>query len=132
MDQRSNGRARRPEVGESCLPSAPDVDQGRGARQGQRHRARGRRRGEAPAAARARDQRRNGKLMGVLLDAECPNCGYTARIAAGYGGAGIEWEPYVCHDCRELVDVAVGASELPWFLTSTSAPTVAARTSSHF
>jgi ribosomal protein S27AE len=49
--------------------------------------------------------------MGVLLDAECPNCGYTARIAAGYGGAGIEWEPYVCHDCRELVDVAVGASE---------------------
>ncbi len=24
--------------------------------------------------------------MGLLLNADCPNCGYTARIAAGYGG----------------------------------------------
>jgi hypothetical protein len=69
--------------------------------------------------------------MGVLVTAECPNGGYTARIGAGYGAAGIEWEPHVCRDAaRSSMSHRQRANSPQRFRTSTSALTVAARTSS--
>jgi hypothetical protein len=50
--------------------------------------------------------------VGALLSAECSTCGYTAEIFAGFGFSGIEMEPHLCHDCREIVDVVV-AVHLP-------------------
>jgi rRNA maturation protein Nop10 len=49
--------------------------------------------------------------MGSVLRADCPACGYGARISAGHGGEGVEMEPHVCLDCCEIVDVAVAAGD---------------------
>jgi hypothetical protein len=46
-------------------------------------------------------------LMGALLSAECSTCGYGTEIYAGFGFAGIEFEPHVCDRCRAIVDVVI-------------------------
>src|SRR6266567_2184590 len=45
--------------------------------------------------------------MGELLRASCPACGHEVELLAGFGFAGVELEPRLCLDCRELVSVAV-------------------------
>src|SRR6266516_5890566 len=45
--------------------------------------------------------------MGELLRASCPACGHEVELLAGFGFAGVELEPRVCLDCRELVSVTV-------------------------
>jgi hypothetical protein len=46
--------------------------------------------------------------MGLLYSAECPTCGHPVEIALGFGFLGVELEPYLCHDCRDVVSVVVG------------------------
>ena len=64
-----------------------------------------RRRGIAKGPRRS-DTAKDG-FMGALLSAECSTCGYGTEIYAGFGFAGIEFEPHVCDRCREIVDVAI-------------------------
>jgi hypothetical protein len=45
--------------------------------------------------------------MGALLQAECLACGHEAELFAGFGFEGVDFEPRVCHDCREIVSVPV-------------------------
>ena len=45
--------------------------------------------------------------MGVLLQADCSACGYGVQVLAGFGMAGVGYEPRICLDCREIVAVAV-------------------------
>jgi ssDNA-binding Zn-finger/Zn-ribbon topoisomerase 1 len=45
--------------------------------------------------------------MGDLLRARCHACGHQVELLAGFGFEGVELEPRVCLDCRELVSVAV-------------------------
>ena len=45
--------------------------------------------------------------MGVLLQAACLACGHEVGLFAGFGFEGVEMEPRVCLDCREIVSVAV-------------------------
>jgi hypothetical protein len=45
--------------------------------------------------------------MGVLLQAECLACGHEAELFVGFGFEGVDFEPRVCHDCREIVSVPI-------------------------
>ena len=45
--------------------------------------------------------------MPFLLQAKCLACGYEVELFAGFGFVGIDFEPSVCRDCREIVSVPV-------------------------
>lgn len=48
--------------------------------------------------------------MGHVLGAACLSCGYERELLEYHGGMGIEMEPQICFDWRELVSVSVSVS----------------------